>query len=214
MNRIKWIVLGLLASQISVQAASFDCEKAKTKIEKMICINPELSKLDDELNKVYNTTLQGARHADSIRKAQKEWINERNTCSNEACLEYAYGRRIFLLSTTDANLLTPEENPDCNAGSNMENAECLGGKLASIRQELTRLVVQMRAKLVYPEEELIAQDLWSKYVETECVSRESVTGWGAAVQYNTCLIQFTKHRIEDLKTYHFCSKNGCPATKE
>ncbi|MDD5471092.1 MAG: lysozyme inhibitor LprI family protein [Sideroxydans sp.] len=214
MKRIKWFVFGLLVLQVTAQAASFDCAKAKAKIEKVICGNAELSKLDEEMNVAYNTALKNVRHADTVRQAQKQWIKDRNACTDETCVEHAYGRRLYVLGSTDANVLTQEENPDCDAGSNMENADCLDGKLTNIQHELKTLVVQMRAKLVYPEEQLIAQDLWSNYVEKECASRESVTGWGAAVQFRTCIIQFTRQRIEDLKTYHFCSENGCPATKE
>ena len=214
MKRVTLIVLVSLALMSTAQAASFNCAKASTNIEKMICGNAELSKLDEEMNVAYNTALQNVRHAASIRQAQKQWIKERNACSDEACVEHAYGRRLYVMNSSDTNVLTQEENPDCNAGSNMENAECLERKLTNIQHELKTLVVQMRAKLVYPERELTAQEQWSKYVEKECASRESVTGWGAAVQLNTCLIQFTRQRIEDLKTYHFCSANGCPATKE
>jgi uncharacterized protein len=46
---MKKLVLGLLLVSPSVFAASFDCDKASTFIEKAICNNEEISKLDDEL---------------------------------------------------------------------------------------------------------------------------------------------------------------------
>ncbi|MDR2790403.1 MAG: hypothetical protein LBB59_05460 [Campylobacteraceae bacterium] len=33
--------------------ASFDCQKAKTDIEKLVCSDEELSRLDEELNEAY-----------------------------------------------------------------------------------------------------------------------------------------------------------------
>ena len=48
---MKYLVLGLLlfALTCGAQAASFDCKKAQSKIEKAICDNPKISKLDEEL---------------------------------------------------------------------------------------------------------------------------------------------------------------------
>lgn len=47
-------ILTLLGSVfIEAQAASFDCDKAATKIEKMICSDKELGSLDEDLLKAY-----------------------------------------------------------------------------------------------------------------------------------------------------------------
>ena len=58
-NNIKrgvWVgvmLLGGLGLVVSAQGASFDCGKAGTKVEHIICDNPEISKLDDELSQSY-----------------------------------------------------------------------------------------------------------------------------------------------------------------
>jgi uncharacterized protein len=49
------ILFGLLSTQTN--AASFDCHKATTWLEKTVCSNPELSKLDEELAKAYHDAL-------------------------------------------------------------------------------------------------------------------------------------------------------------
>ena len=49
------------------QAASFDCGKAATKVEKMICGDEELSKLDDKLGKVYQDVMSKANDAEKQR---------------------------------------------------------------------------------------------------------------------------------------------------
>jgi uncharacterized protein len=49
MKRTKWIFIGWLVC-LTAQAASFDCAKAQSKVEHLICDNPEISKLDEELN--------------------------------------------------------------------------------------------------------------------------------------------------------------------
>ncbi len=42
-----------------IHAASFDCSKATSEVEKLICGDEELSKLDDSLNKAYLERLSG-----------------------------------------------------------------------------------------------------------------------------------------------------------
>lgn len=77
-----------------VQAASFDCTKATTKVEKMICVDPELSNLDDELAKAYRNALKDESQAEAAKSAQKLWLKERNRCEDAACAKKAYATRL------------------------------------------------------------------------------------------------------------------------
>ena len=52
MNSIKLLVLVAIACAGIAHAASFDCAKAHSKVEKMICVDAELSRLDDDLSGV------------------------------------------------------------------------------------------------------------------------------------------------------------------
>lgn len=90
----------LLAVATSTQAASFDCAKASTKVEHIICDTPEISKLDDELAQAYKAALQDQVQVDAIKQAQKNWIKERNGCADAVCVKEAYEARIeiFLAS--------------------------------------------------------------------------------------------------------------------
>ena len=55
------------------QAASFDCGKTSTAVEKMICADAELSKLDEKMAAAYAEALQtDEKQAASIRQAQKQ----------------------------------------------------------------------------------------------------------------------------------------------
>ena len=76
------------------QAASFDCAKAATKVEKLICADAALSKLDEELNAAYKTALQDGKQAVTVKQAQKKWMKERNACSSSDCLVRAYQNHI------------------------------------------------------------------------------------------------------------------------
>ena len=89
-------LFGLLA--LPVQAASFDCAKAATKVEKLICGDAALSKLDEELNAAYKAALQDGKNADTVKRAQKQWIKERNGCLDAACVKRAYEMRLSLLT--------------------------------------------------------------------------------------------------------------------
>ncbi|MFA5372253.1 MAG: ankyrin repeat domain-containing protein, partial [Sideroxydans sp.] len=96
MKRISWVTFGWLAIIASAQAASFDCAKAATKIEKLICVNPNISDLDDELDSVYKFILTGSSFgSEQLVIAQRHWLkNTRNKCQNEACVIQAYSTRI------------------------------------------------------------------------------------------------------------------------
>ncbi|HMB56881.1 MAG TPA: lysozyme inhibitor LprI family protein [Arenimonas sp.] len=66
----------LLTLTASAQAASFDCRKAASKIEKNICADPELSRLDEQMAVAYKHALgawQGSA-ANYVRMDQRDWL--------------------------------------------------------------------------------------------------------------------------------------------
>lgn len=69
---------------------SFDCTKAKTEIEEMICKSQVLSSLDRELSEIYATlhrTLEETEKAD-LKKAQVEWLKQRTKITDEGISSY------------------------------------------------------------------------------------------------------------------------------
>ena len=87
-----------------VCAASFDCNKVNTDIEKKVCANEDISKLDDKLNKVYNNALLVKSSKEIIIEQQLLWIrNVRNACNNTECLKAKYEERISALNLTNFN---------------------------------------------------------------------------------------------------------------
>jgi uncharacterized protein YecT (DUF1311 family) len=104
------------------QAASFDCAKAQTKVEHIICDSPEISKLDDELNAAYKAATQVKQQATAIKRAQKQWMNERNDCVDAGCVKRAYEIRI--LSLTGKQTSTGEgADTNKDAGSPSQNGQ-------------------------------------------------------------------------------------------
>lgn len=86
-------------------SASFDCAHASTNIEKTICSDRELSRLDEELSAAYKSALASLDTKKSVTESQRQWISkERNTCEQytkktvaTSCLKAAYQLRTFML---------------------------------------------------------------------------------------------------------------------
>ena len=101
------ILCALLFSSITTakEQPSFDCNKATTEVEKIICSDEELSKLDVEMNKWYNAfmkTLDDDYYRNKLKKKQIDWLGYRGKLScftddynkKRICLKNAYQRRI------------------------------------------------------------------------------------------------------------------------
>ncbi len=80
-----------------VLAASFDCLKARTRVEKLICFDPSLSELDDKLKVAFDAVMN-AGNATDITAQQRKWLKERNACTTAGCVEQQYSKRLKELS--------------------------------------------------------------------------------------------------------------------
>jgi uncharacterized protein len=118
MKKIIWIAFGWLALLMAAQATSFDCGKASSKIEKLICGDEKLSKLDEELNLAYKAALQDKNQSENIRLVQKQWLKERNGCKELDCLKTAYEARIRDLSGLQMVKESPPVDQSKLVGSN------------------------------------------------------------------------------------------------
>ena len=109
MKQLLVMVAGLVMT-MTAQAASFDCAKAGTKVEYLICDTPAISKLDDELNAAYKAALQNQPQENAIKQAQKQWVKERNSCSDVACVAQAYEARLQgLSSASEESISKPKQ---------------------------------------------------------------------------------------------------------
>lgn len=97
------ILLLPLVQVLNSHGASFDCTKAATKVEKMICADAELSRLDEEIAKSCQDALPDSSAADTMQQGQRDWLQQRNQCEDTACLKKAYEeRKAVLFSTANA----------------------------------------------------------------------------------------------------------------
>lgn len=79
-------------------AASFDCEKAATKVEKMICsADYDLHELDNDVASTYRRLMKqlSPERADALKGDQREWLKKRNKCADINCLRKVYESRRF-----------------------------------------------------------------------------------------------------------------------
>ncbi len=89
------IICGLISTQAT--AASFDCKKASTWLEKTVCANPELSKLDEQMAKAYQDALKSLspEGQKETKQYQKQWLKMISSSSNsEDGLKNQYKERI------------------------------------------------------------------------------------------------------------------------
>ena len=92
------------------QAHAFDCAKAKTGVEKAICADPALKKIDDDLAAAYGAVKAGLAEAEQkmMTISQKRWIARREGCGSDgqdlaACVKQKTEERLALLTGTAAS---------------------------------------------------------------------------------------------------------------
>ena len=77
-------------------AQSFDCAKAQTRVEKMVCADRAVAELDEYLGRYYaaaRAEIPGA--AACLQSDQAQWLKStRDACADGACLKSAYLNRL------------------------------------------------------------------------------------------------------------------------
>jgi hypothetical protein len=80
-------------------AASFNCAKAQSPLEKAICSNPTLSAADDELNSVWRSTIKTFPLPAFLRSTQQMWLKNTAACTKAqpgSCVDAFRERTTFL----------------------------------------------------------------------------------------------------------------------
>ena len=79
---------------------SFDCAKARTNVEIIICSDIELSEYDNELASLFNNIYNSSTNKRVVKHVQQEWIKaERDRCSDVQCLKTAYRKQIIQIKS-------------------------------------------------------------------------------------------------------------------
>jgi hypothetical protein len=91
-------------------AASFECDEAKTRIEKAVCADAELSRLDGLVGRFYlGAKLELAENAVCIEVDQRRWLRGRDACADAACLRTAYLERLAELVPLQRGIDVPAD---------------------------------------------------------------------------------------------------------
>ncbi len=103
-----------LLTTISMLAhsASFDCQKAKSVNEKLICQDEDLSRLDDELAVIYkNAIAKSETPKDLITNQRTAWKQREKECLSKSCLlDWFEQRKVFFGTGTSTPVKTAKQN--------------------------------------------------------------------------------------------------------
>lgn len=138
--------LALVVAVCPVYAVGFDCSKAKTEVEHLICGNSELNELDRSLNRLYRNITMNPEKPVAQVQAQRNWLSSvRDRCKSVGCLKAAYRRRIEALTQQMATSAgQPSGDPNCGLpASRPLNAACEARSVCAINgdRSITQAVV-------------------------------------------------------------------------
>lgn len=115
------LVLYLFLLINNAEAASFDCAKAKSTPEKLICSNQELSLLDDNLKVVFESAKAKSKDLTLFKEISRQQWNEREkSCRDYQCLKQWYLKQINYyenLYTQQNKLSTTRDSRSINVKS-------------------------------------------------------------------------------------------------
>lgn len=111
---LKKLAVGMLFIAGSANAAGFDCAKAYSKVEKLICDTPSLSKADDELYVDYlQAKLVTGDSAEFKKIVSQNWKLREKNCDTEQCLLDWYKRSTELYRNIAGSKNTSSPVSDC-----------------------------------------------------------------------------------------------------
>jgi uncharacterized protein YecT (DUF1311 family) len=112
------LVIGSLAGGIvGSKAASFDCGKATSSTERMICSHRELGIRDEMMARLY-AAAQKQDESGKLKDAQRRWLSKLQACTDADCISHDYDERIEqLLRNKSAQTLATTFHTDGSNGN-------------------------------------------------------------------------------------------------
>lgn len=96
-----------LASSTAI-AASLDCSKAVSTVEKIICTTSDISRLDDELSAAYMAAQARSPDRVALGREQHLWLAQRDACgADQTCIRAAYEARLRVLGAAKESAPAP-----------------------------------------------------------------------------------------------------------
>lgn len=192
--RIILIVMLLIGATISnsASAASFDCTKASTKVETMICSDIELSARDSTLSIFYKRAMNVSADKEQLKQEQRAWLKAVAKCEDLKCIKTHYYSRINSLADFALNSITPI----CTENNVATPLICSDQGLQQKYSQYVELYKTKRNLSSNGDSEWrtdnffykTIDEIQSKCVDTECANKKL-----------TYIIDFTKRSIKDLE---------------
>jgi uncharacterized protein len=202
--RAFFLALSIGAPSASFGATpSFNCIRATAPVEKLICADDRLARLDTQLNSLYEKrrdALAGASRSAFI-KSQHEWLSRRNSCyapsppEARKCVAASMLGRIAELKPSSADGNQGQAKPSFNCTEAKAPIE----KLICADNELARLDVQLNS--VYEKtRDAFAGTSRSAFIKSqqEWLSRRNSCNGLAASEMTKCLAGSMQRRIAEL----------------
>lgn len=94
------IFISIVLVSNTINAAGFDCSKAYIEIEKRICSNKRLSKLDSELSEKYKQLYSKLNNTGktNLKELQRKWLKLRNADEYDIETRFRYRNQISILN--------------------------------------------------------------------------------------------------------------------
>lgn len=205
----------------SVWAGQIDCDKARTKVEKLICDDPGLLNQDGRLGEYFDKIVATAPKpmATQTKGSQREWIKSiRDKCESRECLANAYAARQKQLLESGIPEDVDENDPeDYCIKHDMPpgGAACMGYINSRGREERERKLSGTYKKLVssLPEKSPILTELstfqekWTALRDKHCEKYGQANGGAAswnAVKESECRDEMADGQIEALEKLASC----------
>lgn len=199
------IVVTWLLGAGAAEAASFDCKKAASRIEHLICDEPDLNSFDAQLEGAYRGALDRSAHPEAVKDRQLAWLKQRDACADVKCMSDAYQRQIQLLAAIS------DKPTICNgAASTPEVEACAAEYSRRADRELARYVAAARKTLIAETQDEpfarsataalaefdASQAAWEVFRKAECSAVYTRFGDGTirGTMYQSCWRSATKSR--------------------
>ena len=114
---------------------SFNCHRASSRIEHLICAQLSLARADGDLDFSYRLLLHWAEPQDrgTIVDQQRDWLRQRDACPDADCLSNLYGRRSSELSQQiDVQLKRRLRDLAIPGACEVTRIEMIGGRLQEV----------------------------------------------------------------------------------
>ena len=204
------VILLLAAGTPITYGASFDCAKAVTKVERLVCTDPQLSEMDSELDRSYGKAREMERllnNKDRLREYQAAWLRDiRNRCPDMKCLKAVYEQRIAQLKVP----LQPDNCAVADQGVMAAIGTCTGSELHMEEDYLSNLILIL--KKTQADSQILTfekkQSAWRKNFECHCLNKlygYTAGNTGPAIVVG-CELEEVKIRLAEVKKI----LNGAP----